>query len=47
MVKETDVLRAAVQPPIEPRRASTMEMVERIKAEEARAKNQKEPPRGR
>lgn len=43
-MKENDVIRAA-QPP-EPRRASTAEMVERIKAEQARSKTE-EPPRGR
>lgn len=42
-MQERDVMRAAQ--PLEPRRASTAEMVERIKTEEAKSK--KEPPRGR
>lgn len=49
MVKETDALRA-VQPPLEPRRGSTVEMVDRIKAmicNPAVKIEPKEPPRGR
>lgn len=48
MVKDTDAIRA-VQPP-EPRRGSTAEMVERIKANIANPAvkiEPKEPPRGR
>lgn len=48
MVKETDALRA-VQP-LEPRRGSTVEMVDRIKAMIANPAvkiEPKEPPRGR
>jgi hypothetical protein len=33
--------------PREPRRGSTVEMVDRIRAEEAKIEKQKEPPRGR
>ena len=46
-MKERDVTRAAQ--PLEPRRGSTAEMVDRIKAEEAKARQteSKEPTRGR
>lgn len=43
MAEERDVIRAAQ--PLEPRRSSTAEMVERIKANMQTEK--KEPPRGR
>lgn len=46
-MKERDVIRAAQ--PLEPRRGSTVEMVDRIRAEEAKARQTepKEQPRGR
>jgi hypothetical protein len=44
VVKETDSLRAA-SPPVEPRRGSTIEMVDRIR--EQNKIEPKEPPRGR
>lgn len=56
-MQDNDPIRAAQ--PLEPRRGSTVEMVDRIKAEEARVKRitgvahaakgpqEKEPPRGR
>lgn len=44
-MQDNDPIRAA-QPLREPRRGSTVEMVDRIKAEEAKT-DKKEPPRGR